>query len=343
MPDILFFDEITDADATRVGGKGLSLGKTATAGLPVPPGFVVTTQAYRRLAERGIRSDSELHARHSPTRTRRSAAGRSRCGPSATAEDAADTSFAGQQETILGVEGDDALLDAIERCWRSLFTERAVAYRAKQGVDAAELAMAVVVQQLVPAEMRPACCSPATRSTPTASDARGGVVGAGRGGRLGPRAAGPLHARPRDREPSSSSTSARSRFASRRRRGARPAAEPAAVLPRVTPRCHSSPNSAGRSKTSTATPATSSGPTPAASSSCCRPGRSRWPARRSASRCGRQVIAELKAKADPRGTVVGAVQPERGAARTDADDVGGGAAVARGRRRVRRDEPRPRR
>ena len=71
---------------------------------------------------------------------------------SATAEDAADTSFAGQQETILGVEGEDALIDAVERCWRSLFTERAVAYRARQGVDAAQVAMAVVVQQLVPAE-----------------------------------------------------------------------------------------------------------------------------------------------------------------------------------------------
>ena len=71
---------------------------------------------------------------------------------SATAEDAADTSFAGQQETILGVEGEDALINAVERCWQSLHTERAVAYRAKQGVDAAGLGMAVVVQQLVPAE-----------------------------------------------------------------------------------------------------------------------------------------------------------------------------------------------
>src|SRR5262249_48952662 len=71
---------------------------------------------------------------------------------SATAEDAADTSFAGQQETILGVQGNDSLIDAIERCWRSLFTERAVAYREKQNVDAAGLAMAVVVQKLVPAE-----------------------------------------------------------------------------------------------------------------------------------------------------------------------------------------------
>src|SRR5262245_21703864 len=58
MPDILFFDAITDAEAAQVGGKGLSLGKTANAGLPVPPGFVVTTQAFRRLHERGIRSDA---------------------------------------------------------------------------------------------------------------------------------------------------------------------------------------------------------------------------------------------------------------------------------------------
>src|SRR5262249_1537625 len=71
---------------------------------------------------------------------------------SAIAEDAADTSFAGQQETILGVEGEDALINAVERCWRSLFTERAAAYRAKQGVDAADLAIAVAGQQLRPAE-----------------------------------------------------------------------------------------------------------------------------------------------------------------------------------------------
>ena len=50
MPDILFFDAVTDADAGRVGGKGLSLARMAAAGLPVPPGFVVTTDAYRRQA-----------------------------------------------------------------------------------------------------------------------------------------------------------------------------------------------------------------------------------------------------------------------------------------------------
>ena len=151
MPDLLFFEEISDAGALLVGGKGLSLGKAARAGLPVPAGFVVTTQAYRRLAERGVRSDpgfmrGVLHAYETlgsgPVAVR----------SSATAEDAADASFAGQQETALGVRGHDPLLDAIERCWRSLFTERAVAYRAKQNVDGSGLAMAVVVQKLVPAE-----------------------------------------------------------------------------------------------------------------------------------------------------------------------------------------------
>lgn len=150
MSDILFFHTITSVDSARVGGKGLGLGLTAAAGLPVPPGFVVTTGVYRRLVERGIRSDPDLRD------TLLAAYGELGGGTvavrsSATAEDAADTSFAGQQETILGVAGIDALIDAIERCWRSLFTNRAVAYRARQGVDAAGLAMAVVVQQLVSA------------------------------------------------------------------------------------------------------------------------------------------------------------------------------------------------
>jgi pyruvate,water dikinase len=151
MPDILFFSEITDASAALVGGKGLSLGKTATAGLPVPAGFVVTTRAYRRLAERGVRSDAGF-ARAVAGAYENLGGGPVAVRSSATAEDAADTSFAGQQETILGVQGNEPLLDAIERCWRSLFTERAVAYREKQNVDAAGLAMAVVVQKLVPAE-----------------------------------------------------------------------------------------------------------------------------------------------------------------------------------------------
>jgi len=151
VPEILFFEAIQDTDAGTVGGKGLSLGKMAVAGLPVPPGFVITTEAYRRLTQIGIRADSafkrELEAAYS-----RLGGGLVAVRSSATAEDAADTSFAGQQETILGVVGLEPVIGAVERCWRSLFTERAVAYRAKQGIDRAAIAMAVVVQQLVPAE-----------------------------------------------------------------------------------------------------------------------------------------------------------------------------------------------
>jgi pyruvate,water dikinase len=149
MPDILFLDEVADADAVRVGGKGLGLAKLAAAGLPVPPGFVVTTEAYRRCMAKGAtdigRAVEDAYARlgYGPVAVR----------SSATAEDAADASFAGQQETVLGVDGVLPVLGAVERCWLSLHTERAEAYRAKQGVSESGLAMAVVVQKLVPAEV----------------------------------------------------------------------------------------------------------------------------------------------------------------------------------------------
>lgn len=154
MSDLLPFDTITDADVGRAGGKGHSLARTAAAGLPVPPGFVVTTDAYRRLHPVGTRSDPLFVERFTlqyRALGERPVAVRS----SATGEDGADASFAGQQETVLGVSGLDAVLSAVERCWASLHTARAKAYRAKQGVDEAGLAMAmaVVVQELVPAEV----------------------------------------------------------------------------------------------------------------------------------------------------------------------------------------------
>ena len=71
---------------------------------------------------------------------------------SATAEDLAEASFAGQQETYLNVRGRDALLAAVVRCWASLWTERAIACRARQGVDATGVRLAVVVQTMVPAD-----------------------------------------------------------------------------------------------------------------------------------------------------------------------------------------------
>ena len=151
MSDILFFSAVTPADADWVGGKTLGLAVGTAAGLPVPPGFVVTTSAFRRLFRAGLQSDPTFHAELADAYTRLGG-GPVAVRSSATAEDAADASSAGQQETILGVTGFDAVCQAVERCWQSLFTDRAVAYRARQGIDEAGLAMAVVVQSLVPAD-----------------------------------------------------------------------------------------------------------------------------------------------------------------------------------------------
>lgn len=152
MPDLLPFASISAADAARVGGKGESLGRTAAAGLPVPPGFVVTTDAYRRLHSGGARSDPAFVAAFAAALAELPA-GPVAVRSSATDEDGGEASFAGQQETILGVSGLDAVLAAVERCWASLHTDRAKAYRAKQGVADDRLAMAVVVQELVPADV----------------------------------------------------------------------------------------------------------------------------------------------------------------------------------------------
>ncbi len=170
---VLWFDDITTADRERVGGKGANLGECARASLPVPPGFCVTTEAYRQ-ATTGLSGalgadaacgdaaairqriltlpiPEAVEASISEAYTELGApvvAVRS----SATAEDLADASFAGQQDTYLGVLGIDWLLDAVRRCWASLWTDRAVDYRRQQGVSTEGLALAVVVQTLVPAD-----------------------------------------------------------------------------------------------------------------------------------------------------------------------------------------------
>src|SRR5262249_54399256 len=128
MNDLRTFDEIAPGDREAVGGKGLSLGQMARAGLPVPPGFCITSSVHRRLRRQSPRDDTAL-ADSIRAAYRRLGGGRVAVRSSATAEDGSEASFAGQQETILGVEGEEALLDAIARCWDSLDSERAVAYR----------------------------------------------------------------------------------------------------------------------------------------------------------------------------------------------------------------------
>ena len=152
MLDILPFAAIADSALLQVGGKGLSLARTLAAGLPVPPGFVISTGVYRRLFQAGITSDADF-VRSLETAYRELGGGPVAVRSSATAEDGAETSFAGQQETILGVVGDHDLRVAVERCWKSLFNERAIAYRRQQGIPDDGAAMAVVVQHLVPADV----------------------------------------------------------------------------------------------------------------------------------------------------------------------------------------------
>jgi pyruvate,water dikinase len=152
MSEICALDQIEPGSADAVGGKALSLAKMAQAGLPVPPGFCITTAAYRRLQGRSLQTDSALTNEVS-TYLRKIGDGLVAVRSSATAEDGSITSFAGQQETILGVTGEAAVLDAIARCWASLDSERARSYRRHQGLTDEGLAMAVVVQKLIPAEV----------------------------------------------------------------------------------------------------------------------------------------------------------------------------------------------
>lgn len=138
--DVIDLAHITSATTALVGGKAVGLGALLSAGERVPDGFCLTTEAYRSGAvpERAVLTAYE-HLGGGPVAVR----------SSATAEDLPDASFAGQQDTVLDVEGGDALLEAVRQCWDSVHSERAVAYRAGQGLETGDLAMAVVVQRMI--------------------------------------------------------------------------------------------------------------------------------------------------------------------------------------------------
>lgn len=145
------FEQVRSDDVLLVGGKGLSLGLMAVAGLPIPAGFCISSESHRRAIAIGAgeprlseEERAEIVAAYESL-GRPSVAVRS----SANVEDGSQASFAGQQETILGVEGDAPLIAAVERCWVSLHSDRALAYRREQNVNEADVAMAVVVQTLV--------------------------------------------------------------------------------------------------------------------------------------------------------------------------------------------------
>jgi phosphoenolpyruvate synthase/pyruvate phosphate dikinase len=138
--DVVDLGDIDEGMIKLVGGKALGLGRMIKSGMRVPDGFCVTTQAYE-LSE--IPRDAVLEAYN------RLGRGHVAVRSSATAEDLAEASFAGQLDTVLNVAGDEELVAAIERCWASLDSERAVAYRNAHGIERGVVGMAVVVQRMV--------------------------------------------------------------------------------------------------------------------------------------------------------------------------------------------------
>ncbi len=170
------FSEVNAKDVASVGGKGANLGDMARAGFPVPKGFCITVEAYRKFMEKldigeipAIREAvalksreivGKIHSEKIPEELNTAilnafnsfgsgslVAVRS----SATAEDLPEASFAGQQASYLNVN-EENLLASVKKCWASLWTERAIHYRINNGFDHTQVFLAVVVQQMVLAE-----------------------------------------------------------------------------------------------------------------------------------------------------------------------------------------------
>lgn len=168
---VRFLEELCAADVPLAGGKGANLGELVRGGFPVPHGFVLTAEAYRAAVEPpelnglDVADDAALEVAAGRIREQIAAASvpeavaeaYARLGSpvvavrsSATAEDLPGASFAGQHETYLGISGARDLAAAVARCWASLWTARAIRYRAERGIDPAQVALAVVVQELAP-------------------------------------------------------------------------------------------------------------------------------------------------------------------------------------------------
>lgn len=183
---VVWFNEVDRDDLGLVGGKGANLGELTKAGIPVPPGFIVTADTYfqfihanglepligedlatidvhdsRLLAERAAEIRQRIMDAPMPeaiARDIRDAYAELGEGPvavrsSATAEDLPEASFAGQQSTYLNVVGADNVVKAVQACWASLFEGRAIFYRADAGYDHLQVGLAVPVQRMVQSEL----------------------------------------------------------------------------------------------------------------------------------------------------------------------------------------------
>ncbi|MEE8582848.1 MAG: phosphoenolpyruvate synthase [Dehalococcoidales bacterium] len=179
---IVWFKDVTKDDIPLVGGKGANLGEMTGANVPVPPGFIVTADAYfdfidksglgvqikRMLANLDTNDSRKLQqvsteiektilaAEMPPALAVEINAAYARLGKglvavrsSATAEDLPEASFAGQQSTFLNIEGDEEVIAAVMKSWASLFEARAIYYRHQYGFDHVKVGIAVPVQRMV--------------------------------------------------------------------------------------------------------------------------------------------------------------------------------------------------
>ncbi len=188
MAFIVDLADVSDSDRPQVGGKASKLGELVRQGLPIPPGFVVTTEAYQAFVDAtGLKTEipaalASIDPSHGETvetaskriraafettefppslretvaeayesYVRRFSVRYSAVRSSATAEDLEGASFAGLQETYLNVAGTDNILTAVRKCWGSLFTPRVLVYRQRKGFDHASVRLAVLVQKMVDA------------------------------------------------------------------------------------------------------------------------------------------------------------------------------------------------
>jgi len=191
MEYVEFFEELKKEDVDIAGGKGANLGELTQAGIPVPPGFVITSATYQRFMDESgitqeildildaldVNNNKELQksAREiikiiteTPIPDEISSliieAYNALCHrigkenafvavrSSATAEDLPEASFAGQQDTYLNVKGPEDLIKYVRKCWASLFGARAIFYREENNFDHSKVYIAVVVQEMVDAE-----------------------------------------------------------------------------------------------------------------------------------------------------------------------------------------------
>jgi pyruvate,water dikinase len=186
---VVWLEEVGKEDIAIVGGKGASLGEMLRAELPVPTGFAVTAQAFRRfLDENGISDElfsslvvdvddadilrgaekkakqiimdakipqdieKSIRSKYKELCKREGEEVFVAVRSSATAEDLPDASFAGQQDTFLNMRGEQTVIEAVKKCWASLYGARAIYYRVKQGFDHSKVNLCAVVQIMVEAE-----------------------------------------------------------------------------------------------------------------------------------------------------------------------------------------------